>query len=189
MIETFKIIETIYYVLNRLGHTADKIALIKLIYLADKYHLIRYGRTITNDEYFAMQHGPVGSTVKDLLSCDEDYLSSKELTYFNRLITKFGALNYRAKKLARKPALDMLSDTDKEALEFVVRTFGAYSSLKLRDYTHKYPEWLQYRDLFQAKRAKRERIETKELLSTVDDIFGLSADHVTDSQHMVAGLI
>ncbi len=189
MIETFKIIETIYYVLNRLGHTADKIALVKLIYLADKYHLIRYGRTITNDEYFAMQHGPVGSTVKDLLSCDDDYLTSKELTYFNKLIKKFGALNYRANVLSRKPALDMLSDTDTEALDFVVKTFGGYSNWKLRDYTHKYPEWQQYRDLFQSSRTKRERIETKELLSTVDDIFGLPADHLADSKHLVAGLL
>ncbi len=189
MIETFKIIETIYYVLARLGRTADRITLIKLIYLADKYHLIRYGRTITNDEYFAMQHGPVGSTVKDLLSRDDDYVSSKEFAYFNRLISKFGALNYHANKLARKPALDMLSDTDKEAIEFVVKTFGGYSSWKLRDYTHKYPEWRQYQDLLQSNRAKRERIETKELLSTVDDIFGLPADHVEDSKQLVAGHI
>ncbi len=189
MIETFKIIETIYYVLSRLGRSADKITLIKLIYLADKYHLIRYGRTITNDEYFAMQHGPVGSTVKDLLSCDEDYLTSKEYNYFNRLIKKFGAVNYTANKLTRKPALDMLSDTDKEALDFIVKTFGGYSNWKLRDYTHKYPEWQQYRDLIESNRVKRERIETKELLSTVDDIFGLPADHVEESRHLVAGHI
>jgi uncharacterized phage-associated protein len=189
MIETFKIIETIYYILSRLGRSADKISLVKLIYLADKYHLIKYGRTITNDEYFAMQHGPVGSTVKDLLSCDDDYLTTKENTYFNRLIKKSGQVSYTAQKLSRKPALDMLSDTDREAVDFIVEKFGGYSSWKLRNYTHRYPEWRQYRDLFESSRVKRERIDTKELLSTVDDVFGLPADHIKDSKHIVAGLI
>src|SRR4051812_34811550 len=35
--------------------------LLKLMFLADKYHLVRYGRPITGDRYEAMNHGPVPS--------------------------------------------------------------------------------------------------------------------------------
>lgn len=53
-------IEAIYYILSKLGKM-DKLKLLKLVYLADKYHLIYYGRTITNDDYYAMKHGPIAS--------------------------------------------------------------------------------------------------------------------------------
>ena len=77
MIETSKIIEALHYILHKIK-IADKIKIIKLIYLADKYHLVRYGRTITNDDYYAMEYGPVGSTVKDVLEFDEFTLSHNE---------------------------------------------------------------------------------------------------------------
>ena len=39
---------------------------IKLIFFADRYHIRKYGRPITNDEYLAMDFGPVNSGVKDI---------------------------------------------------------------------------------------------------------------------------
>jgi len=43
--------QTIYYILKKIGPT-DKKKIFLLLYLADKYHLAKYGRTITGDEYF-----------------------------------------------------------------------------------------------------------------------------------------
>ena len=61
------IIESLCYLLVKLKK-ADKIHLIKLMYLADKYHLMNYGRTITGDEYFAFPKGPGGSKTMDVLN-------------------------------------------------------------------------------------------------------------------------
>lgn len=185
MIETSTIIEAIYYILKKINK-ADKIKLVKLVYLADKYHLIRYGRTITNDDYYAMEHGPVGTTVKDVLSFDSFSLV-KDVKYASRLLEKYDEKHF-IPNLSARVAFDMLSETDKEALDFVIEKFGHMTSWKLRDYTHQYPEWYQYEKLFQSKRTKRERIDTKELLSTLkDDPLTMSRRHVKESEKILTG--
>ena len=100
------IIEALYYILKKLKK-ADKIKLVKLIYLADKYHLIRYGRTITNDDYYAMEHGPVGTTVKDVLSFDTFNIPSKTFKYLSTLIVKVDENHFRVNPDA-KVTIDML---------------------------------------------------------------------------------
>lgn len=186
MIDTTTIIEALYYILRKLGET-DKIKLVKLIYLADKYHLIRYGRTITNDDYYAMEHGPVGTTVKDVLSLDS-FNISKSYKYASRLIEKTDGNSFRANPDARV-SFDMLSESDREALDFVVEKFGRMGQWKLRDYTHKYPEWYQYEELFTNKLTKRERIDTKELLSTIenDPLQAPSRQHIKESRKILSG--
>ena len=50
---------------------------IKLIYLADRLHLRKYGRPIIGDMYWAMKLGPVGSLAKrvaELTDMPEDAL-------------------------------------------------------------------------------------------------------------------
>lgn len=185
MIETSTIIEAIYYVLKKIKK-ADKIKLVKLIYLADKYHLIRYGRTITNDDYYAMENGPVGTTVKDVLSFDE-FMSPKALKYASSLIEETEKNKFIAKS-GVKNDFDMLSDTDKDALDFVIDQFGKMGKWKLRDYTHEYPEWKQYKDLFKNRRTKRQRLHTKELLSTIkNDPLAMPRKHIKESEKMLTG--
>lgn len=41
------------------GGEIEKLQALKLIYFADRYHLRKYGRPITNDQYWAMNFGPV----------------------------------------------------------------------------------------------------------------------------------
>lgn len=186
MIETSTIIEAIYYLLRKLKK-ADKIKLVKLMYLADKYHLIRYGRTITNDDYYAMEHGPVGAMVKDVLSFDSFNIPPKTFKYLSTLINRDDKNHFSVKRDA-KISFDMLSDTDKESLDFVYDKFGKMGKWELRDYTHKYPEWYQYEDLFKNKLTKRERIETKELLSTLkDDPLAMPRKHVKESKKILTG--
>ncbi len=180
------IIEALYYILTKIKK-ADKIKLVKLIYLADKYHLIRYGRTITDDDYYAMPHGPVGTTVKDILSLDRFNMSEKGFKYASKLLELIDKNNFRAKPDTRGE-LEMLSDTDKEALDFVVDRFGKMAQWELRDYTHKYPEWYRYENLFKNNLTRRERIETKELLSTIkNDPLATSPKHIKESRKILTG--
>lgn len=187
MIITATTIEALYYLLTKLPSAqAEKIKLIKLLYLADKYHLIRYGRTITNDDYYAMEFGPVGTTAKDVLSFDKYNLSSKEYKYLTTLIEKKDDYTFAAKKT--EISFIMLSQTDKEALDFVVEYFGNMDQWQLQEYTHQYPEWSQYIDLFENNLTKRERIETRELLSCFEgDPLALPENHVKESEKIVTG--
>ncbi len=186
MIETSTIIEAIHYLLKKIG-PSQKIQLVKLIYLADKYHLIHYGRTITNDEYFAMPHGPVGSTVQDVLSFDTFTLSPKEYKYAQELF-KTANKQHTLEASSAKVKFEMLSDTDIEALDFVIKKFGGMNSWDLKRYTHKYPEWRQYESLFKGNRTKREKINTKELLSLIkNDPLALPKTHIKESENILTG--
>ena len=52
--------EKIAQILNYIAHQAgssdaiNRLKALKLIYFADRYHLRRYGRSVSNDDYFAM---------------------------------------------------------------------------------------------------------------------------------------
>ncbi|MBI3584762.1 MAG: SocA family protein [Nitrospinae bacterium] len=187
MIETNTIIEALYYILAKIK-SADKIKLVKLIYLADKYHLIHYGRTLTDDDYYAMEFGPVGSTVKDILEFNSFTLSKNEIKYASQLLEKVNENTFRVNTSSGEVELDMLSETDIEALDFAIKNFGSMSPWELSDYTHKFPEWYKHEDLFENKSVKRKRIRPEELLSMVDDeYFKVSSEHLEESRNILAG--
>lgn len=188
MTESSKIIEAIHFLLSRIGKS-DKIKIVKLIYLVDKYHLIRYGRTLTNDTYFAMEYGPVGSTVKDVLSFNDLTLSKKELEYAETLLEKIDNNTFQVKKEAKEVDYEMLSETDIEALEAIIKKLGSMATWDLMNLTHQYPEWYRHEDLFKNKRAKRIQIDSMELLSTLEnDPIGMDEEHISESEKILTGV-
>ena len=68
------------------GGEIDKLHALKLVFFADRFHLRKYGRPITNDQYWAMRFGPVASGVKDLFELDS--LSHEERHYADSLLVK-----------------------------------------------------------------------------------------------------
>jgi len=191
MIVSATIIESLYYILKKIGKT-DKLKLTQLMYLADKYHLLYFGRTITNDDYYATQYGLVGTTVKDILSFDpslpeeESFISKEEKNYFLNLIEKVENYNFKVKE--KDIPFNMLSETDKESLDFVINKFGNMSSSELVELTDKYSECHKYKDLFKSKLTKRKRIDTIELLSTIkNDPLEVSKEHIEFVKEMLLG--
>ena len=51
--------------------------LIKLLYIADRDALTRWGRPITTDSYFSLKHGPVLSQVLDLITEEPNPLACR----------------------------------------------------------------------------------------------------------------
>lgn len=119
----------------------SKMKALKLIYLADRYHLRKYGRLITNDLYFAMDYGPVPSSVKDLAEAS-DFLSDDEQEYSEKYIRP---INQYTLKAVSEPDHSVFSDSDVEALNFAWDTFGCLDKFELAELTHKYPEWERHR--------------------------------------------
>ena len=187
MIESSKIIQAFCYLLSKITQ-ADKLKLIKLLFLADKYHIIRYARTITNDEYWAMDYGPVGSTAKDILGFDAELLS-KEFKYAQKMLKKVDQHNFTLGAHCTVEELDKLSETDIEALDFISDNFGDLTTKQLIKLTHRYPEWAQYKELFKNQMTKREKIENRELLSVLpSDILAVSKEHLEESAKIFSGL-
>jgi len=187
MIDTSKIIQAICYLLSKVK-TADKLKLIKLLYLADKYHILRYARTVTNDEYWAMDYGLVGSVAKDILGFDP-VLLSREFEYADKMLKKINQHTFTQGEHCSIEELESLSETDIEALDFVSEKFGDQSTKQLITLTHFYPEWAQYKELFENRMTRRERVEDGELLSVLEnDVMAVSADHLEESAKILSGL-
>ena len=125
---------------------------IKLIFFADRYHLRKYGRPVTGDEYYAMGNGPVASLVKDLAeSRGRDYEDYKE--YNDRYITHPYEDDYYYISAAPLDE-EAFSESDREALEFSWRTFGHLKRDQLIKITHAYPEWHKYEKILSSQRKR-----------------------------------
>ena len=180
------IIESLCYLLSNLKK-ADKIHLVKLVYLADKYHLMNYGRTITGDEFIAFRNGPGGSRTTDVLDFDP-YVLGEYLDYAHNMFKKSYGYQYMPGAKCRLEDLEMLSQTDIEALEFSIKHFGTMDRWAVVDYTHRLQEWKQFEPLFKEKRIKRELIKIEELLcDPKDEHFSVPPEHINQSLEIIRG--
>jgi len=120
------------------GGEIEKLHALKLIFFADRYHLRKYGRPITNDQYWAMRLGPVASGVKDLFELDS--VSHEERHYAAALLAK-GGKEYSVRSIATVDTR-VFSQTDLEALRFAWDNFGRRP--RIVEKAHLYPEWKRH---------------------------------------------
>ncbi|HPC60910.1 MAG TPA: Panacea domain-containing protein [Verrucomicrobiota bacterium] len=127
--------------------------LIKLLYLADRAALLRWGRPITTDSYVSMDRGPVLSRVLDLAT--EEDLPGHESVWSKHITEP----EHYAVRLRSDPGEDELSAAEIQLLDEVFHQYGAKSRWELVELTHKLPEWkdpqgsaipIQYRDILKA---------------------------------------
>lgn len=119
------------------GGRINKMKAIKLIWLADRYHLRKYGRSITDDSYKAMPYGPVPSSTKDI--AQRSIFCGKEMREYAEQFVK-PVNDYSFDSIAPVDE-DVFSDTDLEALKFAYDNFGKFNQFTLADISHAYPEW------------------------------------------------
>jgi uncharacterized phage-associated protein len=179
------IIEALCYLLSRMKK-ADKIHLVKLMYLADKYHLMNYGRTITGDDFMAFENGPAGSRTMNVLGFNQ-FVLGKEMGKAKRLLKKGEGFQYLPGETCSRDQLEMLADTDVEALDFVVEKFGRMDQWTVVDYTHKLKEWKQFEQLFKEGKTRRATIKTEEVLSREDKYFPVPEEHLKESRKILTG--
>jgi uncharacterized phage-associated protein len=111
--------------------------LFKLMFLAEKYHLVRYGRTITGDRYDAMKDGPVPSWTYDLFK--KDVLKHPFSDVAMRLVSSLCIdKSFELPHLSAKTEFDreQLSESDIAALDRTVARFGQKTFFELRAETH-----------------------------------------------------
>lgn len=106
-------LNAILYVAERIGERKDMHKIFKTLYFADKYHLSRYGRCITGDDYIAMEYGPVPSKINDAFKAvrGESYFSAGDLS------TYFHFVNKMMIEIDKQADLDYLSESDIECLD------------------------------------------------------------------------
>jgi uncharacterized phage-associated protein len=154
--------------------------LIKLLYIADREALLRWGRPITTDTYFSLKHGPVLSRVHDLITEGPNPVQGE--SFWSRHISE---PEHYAVALSVDPSDDQLSEAEEEVINEAFARFGHLTQWDLVDVVHGLPEWqdpegvrmpIGYADILKAGQKTPEEIHAIEeelaALSRVEMLFG-----------------
>jgi len=155
-----KATQALNYFAGQSGGKINKMKALKLLYFADRFHLRKYGRPITNDEYFAMNFGPVPSGAKDLAE-GSDFRPDSEKAYAGQYLNPVDALEFSS---IAKPDFEVFSQTDMEALEFAWEKFGTLDRFMLADLTHEYPEWKRHEVALKSDSTSRVKMNFSDFL-------------------------
>ena len=125
------------HLVKRAGGKDHYLRLLKLLYIADREYLLTYGETITGDRVVAMDHGPVLSTVFDLIkgkaTRSDDWAHHLQTLPESRMVY-----------LREDPRTGLLCRASEKILNDVHEQYGYVSRYQLRDITHDFPEWKEY---------------------------------------------
>lgn len=135
-----KATQALNYLAEKSGGKINRLKALKLIYFADRYHLRKYGRLITNDTYFAMDNGPVASGTKDIAE-ESKYIGREAQNYASNYIVASPPHDFLSRKSAEKAEF---SDSDIEGLNYAWDRFGSLDEWGIVDLTHKYPDWYKH---------------------------------------------
>lgn len=146
--DTKKIIQALTYLAyKQKSHCINSMKAYKLLWLADRYHLRNFGRTITGDRYFAMPYGPVPSDAKSIIERKTTKFKNPS-KYRNKYIENIDDYTFKA---ITKPDTEFFSDSDQEALDLVLKLYNKYDRRKLSRMSHEYPEWLPFKEKIEAE--------------------------------------
>lgn len=118
------------------GGKMSYLKLLKLMYIAEREALARFGRPITYDQFWAMEHGPILSATYNRIK--GEVVFGIEPAWENYITTRQG-YDVRLKKEA---PIGELSDAEIKVIQEVFARFGNWYRFKIVDYMHdNFPEW------------------------------------------------
>src|SRR5438874_3425080 len=129
------------------------IKLIKLLYLADREALLRWGRPITTDRHVSMPKGPVLSQIYDLIRLEPE----PGIASFWR--DHIETIPGWSVQITSDPSNEELSRAEESLLDEISTKHGSKDRWQLVRETHDLPEWvdpcgsslpIQYRDILAA---------------------------------------
>jgi hypothetical protein len=151
----------------------DKYRAVKLLFLADREHLLRFGRPITGDKYNALPFGPTGDRVLDLLGELERVALEGEVpksVEVAELVTSLAVAEdeYSTYHAKVEPDWDALSKSDIKVLDRVVEEHGTKSFEELKKFTH---------ELKAYQMAWRDNVAQRKFPMVFDDFFAEEPEH------------
>lgn len=127
--------QMIAYLVRKAGGTAEKLKLIKLVYLAERLSFQKRGKPMNFDYYFSLPHGPVASSALNGMNHQLPHPAWDAVHQ---------ASNKRDITVDESILDDRLSRTDRLILDQVWDEFGGKSASQLRNWTHRHcPEYVE----------------------------------------------
>jgi Protein of unknown function (DUF4065) len=122
------------YFLDLRGGRMHYIKLIKLLYLADREALLRWGQIFTTDHHVSMPNGPVTSRILNLITDD------RPKPFWSEYIS--APLGDYEVELRKKAPTDRLSRAEENLMRELFQQYGYRNRWDLIDNVmHKLPEW------------------------------------------------
>ncbi|HEX5482610.1 MAG TPA: Panacea domain-containing protein [Terriglobia bacterium] len=106
----------------------------KQLYFADKEHLVKFGRPITGDTYYRLEHGQIPTRGLDMMR-------QKSSPQANALFEKYVSVIGNSVHPKRPADKKVFSKSDLEILDWVVENYGSKTAAELRRLTHKEPTY------------------------------------------------
>lgn len=150
-----KLVHILHYLMSHCSEAVcDKVHLLKLIWMADRYHLRKFGSMMINAKYHAYPNGPVNQDAYEMLKrfdqTDDlnfkDYIVSIPPSPENGSVhTRYqtnGAIEYHC-----------LSKSNVEALTVAIDKMADLSAKKIdvSEFSHGFPEWESVKDMINAE--------------------------------------
>jgi uncharacterized phage-associated protein len=136
-----KLVQAIAFFASRGVKNLDTMKCAKLLYFADRQHLLKYGRPIVGDEYHVMKDGPIPTAgltqIQDAFKKKPEGKHDELFDKYLRVVRPVWRL-YPHFELAQEPDLEVFSDSDLEVLEGVAKELGGKTAWQLRDLAHKH---------------------------------------------------
>jgi uncharacterized phage-associated protein len=143
-----KLIHTIAFFSQQRIHDLTKLKVAKMLYFADKKHLLEFGAPIIGDVYFCMEFGPVPSfalnemneaITRSEVECSDTSDYSKMSSVLKVKKPLFGGHPHFEARQDFNRTLFVTSELS--VLDYVAREYGPRSAAQLVALTHNEPTW------------------------------------------------
>lgn len=137
--EILKMRACLLYVLQALDKDVDYIKLFKILYFAQREHLVKYGRGIMGDTFHALKFGPVPSFIYKALQMAQEKLAKEDdFAVFLEGIT-VNKISLVSSSIP--PDMDELSQSDIVCLNKYIKKYRDYNSYKLSNRSYYDQAW------------------------------------------------
>lgn len=126
-----------------------KVKLMKLFYFLDFIHVKKYGAPVTGDNYVNLEHGPIPSSLLNLVNNSIDDIDSSVLSDTISFERPNGINMCRMipSRQFKEEDKKYFTDTELLVLEEVVQRFGNKNTKYIEDASHKESPWKNTRFL------------------------------------------
>jgi uncharacterized phage-associated protein len=135
MFSEIKVTQMAAYLLKKRGGRMSYMKLIKLLYLAERQAMAKWGESMSGDKFVSMPHGPVLSGTLDLINGDSE-------EYWDKFIKSEPDHEISLLQNVEIEDLDELCLAEMKILDKVFDEFGKMGRFEISKYTHDYcKEW------------------------------------------------
>lgn len=132
--EILKMRAGVLYVLQAFEHGVDYIKLFKILYFAQREHLVKYGRGVMDDTFHALKYGPVPSFIYKSLQMIEGRLETED--DFNLFCEGIKVSEDSVVSSKVSPDMDELSASDITCFDISIKKYRDFDSYRLSARSH-----------------------------------------------------